>query len=237
MSYSKIDGTAHTAQHRVLSACERSTGMPHSRLATIACGVGLLGSASAWLPCGVTTGARAVAGARAHRGEGRQAAALTPLKSSTRDGVERPDLAALKKGFEQSMDGKLVMEYVTVCALSRCRCRRVFRFLCGTGTAVQSSTRPEAALRMFEEYEYEGGSMSENVRAVFVVNEYRNDPYIFGQSGISSGSVACVRLTLPVRLLRRPEASEVGRTRSGMSLLMRHVGVGTSTDGVYIADA
>lgn len=122
-------GTAHTAaQHRVLSACERSTGMPHSRLATIACGVGLLGSTSAWLPCGVTTATRAVAGARAHRGEGRQSAALTPLKSSTRDGVERPDLAALKKGFEQSMDGKLVMEYVTVCYISRCRCRRAFRF-------------------------------------------------------------------------------------------------------------
>ena len=100
--------------------------MSHSRLATIACGVVLLGSASAWLPYGVTTAARAAAGTRAHRGEGRQAAALSPLKSSNRDGVERPDLAALKKGFEQSMDGKLVMEYVTVCTLNRCGCRRAF---------------------------------------------------------------------------------------------------------------
>lgn len=100
--------------------------MPHGRLASIACGVGLLGSTSAWLPCGVTTAARAVAGARAHRGEGRQAAALTPLKSSGKDGVERPDLAALKKGFEQTMDGKLVMQYVTVCSLKRSHCQRAF---------------------------------------------------------------------------------------------------------------
>lgn len=102
--------------------------MPHSsRLATIACGVGLLRSASAWLPCGVTTAARVIAGAREHRGGKRQAAALAPLKSSTRDGVERPNLAALKKGFERSMDGKLVMEYVTVSALCSCLCRRDFR--------------------------------------------------------------------------------------------------------------
>ena len=147
-----------TAAGRFLFTGERSTSMPHSRLASIACCVGLLGSVSAWLPFSVTTPARVIDRARMHTGDGREAAAaLAPLRSSTRDGVERPDLAALKKGFEQSMDGKLVMEYVTVRAvncLSRCCCPRVFHS-CEVLIFRSSRTRPytrRAALHVQQQY-------------------------------------------------------------------------------------
>lgn len=87
-----------------------------SYLVAVVCSFSLLQAAIAWLPLTppkAATGA-VVAAAATMRRQAQQSTRLWSGAGEDDGGGERPDLAAMKRSFEGSMDNKLIMEYVMV---------------------------------------------------------------------------------------------------------------------------
>lgn len=99
--------------------------MAPNRSIAFMCGLSMLQASSAWLPLTAprvstagTSASGAAAAATAHPRLFREAQLQsTLLRASLEEGsggVDRPDLASMKRAFEGTMDNKLVMEYVMV---------------------------------------------------------------------------------------------------------------------------
>lgn len=72
-------------------------------------GAGLVQHAAAWVMPPAVAAIRATG-----RGEGGARCTTSLSMSEGSGGHGRPNLRAMKQGFERSMDGKLIMEYVKV---------------------------------------------------------------------------------------------------------------------------